>query len=92
MKTFHITFGMYKPFLIALAIVAFFSLAARLAFASEPTPQQKAAAELPEVQQEIDATQEAADRNFSAKTRKLELLKCILTNDCSFLTGTTPAL
>jgi hypothetical protein len=73
----------FKGFLAALGIVVVAALAGRMVFASEPSPQQLAASELPTVQEEIDQTQLAADRNAKAKERKAQLLDCIQNNNCS---------
>lgn len=72
----------YAKALIAVAIAAFFGLWILHASATEPSPQERASAELPSVLREIDKTQEYADRNAAAKARRQVILSCVNTGDC----------
>src|SRR4051794_2591405 len=74
----------------SVLIVVLAASVARIAFAQGPTPQQKAAQELPTVIQTIEDTQDAHDRNEQAKARKEKLMACIGGGDCSFLQARTP--
>jgi len=82
MEHFISTIG--KKTFTALCIGLFLALffLARFAFATEPTPQERAAAELPTVLNEISRTQEYADRNAAAKLRKDAISACISTGNC----------
>jgi hypothetical protein len=76
---------------LSLAIVVAVSILGYSYMAhAEPTPQQRAAQELPTVLQTIQTTQPAADQNASAKARKEALVACVDKGECPTL-GTTGA-
>jgi len=67
---------------VSVILVVAFALIGKVAFATEPTAQERAAAELPTVLKEIERTQEYADRNVKAHERREKILSCVNTGSC----------
>jgi hypothetical protein len=76
------TIGKRSFYWFCFAFACFLFAIAHFALATEPTPQERAAAELPDVLREIERTQEYADRNAAAKVRREAISQCISSGSC----------
>lgn len=82
MTKFISTIG--KKWFTAICVIVFLGLflVTRFAFATEPTPKERAVAEYPNVLREKARTEEYHLRYLEAENREKQILACMNTDDC----------